>query len=130
MFAATPALSRKRLLLLGGLAVVLALCLGVAVARPLLERAIRERIQTEAARHGLQAQIDTVRVGLWPPLRLTGVTLRTPASWLLSADGVDVSWTGRTHLVVRKAVLHGPAGLTVAAASTAWHPVGMNLGNF
>ena len=129
MFAATPALSRKRLLLLGGLAVVVALCLGVAAARPLLERAIRERIQTEAARHGLQAQIDTVRVGLWPPIRLTGVTLRTPASWLLNADSMDASWLGGTRLIVRKAVLHGPAGLTVAAASTAWDIAGVTRGD-
>jgi len=36
------------------------------------------------------ARIDTVRVGLWPPLRLTGVTLEKTGSWRLSADTVEV----------------------------------------
>ncbi len=106
------------------MAVALALGLGALAARPLLARTVRTRIEAEAARRGLVARIDAVRVGLWPPVRLTGVALEKTGSWRLSADTVEAWWPGRTRLIVRHAVLHGPAGLTVAAESTTWDVVG------
>ena len=103
----------------------LALGLGALAARPLLARAVRSRIEAEAARHGLLVRIDTVRIGPWPPLRLTGVALEKPGRWRLSADTVEAWWSGRTRLRVSHAVVHGPAGLTVAAESTTWDVVGV-----
>jgi len=103
----------------------------VALAlRPALERALRARIESEGARRGLIVRMETVRVGLWPPLRLTGVALETRSSWRLSADQVDISWIGRTHLRVKNALLGGPAGLTLAAASTGWDLAGVRGDDF
>ena len=103
----------------------LALGLGALAARPLLARAVRSRIEAEAARHGLLVRIDTVRIGPWPPLRLTGVALEKPGRWRLSADTVEAWWSGRTRLSVSHAGLQGPAGLMVAAESTTWDVVGV-----
>src|SRR5213594_579541 len=107
----------RRRRLIAAVAAALALGLGALAARPLLARAIRGRIEAEAARRGLVARIDTVRVGVWPPLRLTGVALEDTERWRLTADAVEAWWPGRTRLTVSRAVLHGPAGLTVAAES-------------
>jgi len=115
----------RRRRLIAAVAAALALAIGALAARPLLARAVRSRVEAEAAQHGLVARIDTVRVGLWPPLRLTGVAVKKTERWRLSADTVEVWWSGRTRLTVSHAVLHGPAGLTVAAGSTAWDVVGV-----
>ena len=115
----------RRRRLLAAVAVALALGLGAFAARPLVARTVRARIEAEAARRGLVARIDAVRVGLWPPLRLTGAALEQTGSWRLSADTVETWWPGRTQLIVRHAVLHGPAGLTVAAESTTWDVAGV-----
>ncbi len=115
----------QRRRLLAAVAVALALGLGAFAARPLVARTVRARIEDEAARHGLVARIDAVRVGLWPPLRLTGAALEQSGSWRLSADTVEAWWPGRTRLIARHAVLHGPAGLTVAAEFTTWDVAGL-----
>ena len=114
----------RRRRLIAAAAAALALGLGALAARPLLARAVRTRIEAEAARRGLVARIDSVRVGPWPPLRLTGVALEKTGRWRLRTDTVDAWWSGRTRLVVSHAVLHGPAGMTVAAESTTWDVVG------
>jgi Transglycosylase len=114
---------RARFRLLVTAAAALAIGAGALAARPAIERLVRARVEAEAARRGLASRIEEVRVGLWPPLRLTGVVLEITESWRLSADAVEVWWPGRTRLVVRRAVLQGPAGLTVAAESTTWDVV-------
>src|SRR5206468_5190027 len=103
---------RKRLWFHYALAAALVVSLGALAARPLVAHVVRTRIEGEAARCGLAARMDEVRVGLWPPLRLTGVVLEIAGSWRLSADTVETWWPGRTRLVVSHAVLHGPGGLT------------------
>jgi len=124
VFTVRPLPPRRRRLI-AAVAAALALGLGALAARPLLARAVRGRIEAEAARRGLVARIDSVRVGLWPPLLLTGVALEQTERWRLSADTVEGWWPGRTRLTVGHAVLHGPAGLTVAAESTTWDVVGL-----
>src|SRR5947208_11580288 len=116
---------RRRRRLIAAVAAVMALGLGALAARPLLARAVRARIEAEAARRGLVARIDGVDVGVWPPLRLTGVALEKTGRWRLSADTFEAWWPGRTRLIVSRALLHGPAGLTVAAESTTWDVVGI-----
>ncbi len=116
---------RARIRLLAAAAAALALCLGGFAARPLLERSIRSRIEAGAARRGLAVRIDDVRVGLWPPLRLSGAAVEITKSWRLTADTVEAWWPARTELIVKHAVLQGPAGLTVAAQSTTWDIVGL-----
>jgi hypothetical protein len=111
-------------------AAVLALWLGALAVRPKLERTIRARIEAEAARRGLVVRIDAVRVGLWPPLRLTGVALQGKGRWRLNADAVEVWWPGRKRVVIEHALLQGPAGLTLAAASTTWDVSGISRDDF
>jgi hypothetical protein len=101
-------------------AAVLSLVLAANAARPLVARAVRARIEAGAARHGLTVRIEVVSVGLWPPLRLTGVVIERTGSLWLSARTVEAWWRGRTRLVADQVVLHGPAGLTASAASTSW----------
>jgi hypothetical protein len=83
--------SRGRLWFLTAAAAALALCLGALAARPFLERTIRTRIETEAARQGVVARMDGVRVGLWPPVRLTGLSLKAQESSRLTADSASKS---------------------------------------
>jgi hypothetical protein len=116
--------SRRRRLMVAA-AVALALGLGALAARPLVARAVRARLEAEAARRGLVARIEEVRVGPWPPLRLSGVALEKPGGWRLNAEAVEARWFGRTRILVRHAVLQGPAGLTVAAESTSWEIAGL-----
>src|SRR2546426_2350521 len=122
--------SRAQLRLLAALAVTLALCLGALAARPFLDRNIRERIEAEAARRGLVVRIDAVHLGLWPLLRLTGVTLPITERCRLTADSVEARWSGRTRLLVKQAVLRTPAGLTVAAESTTWDVLNLARDDF
>src|SRR5262245_31118846 len=109
--------SRRRFVLLAVLAVVLALCVAGWSLRPRLERAIRARIEAESARRGLVAKVATVRVGLWPPLRLGGVSIESRSKWRLSAEVVEGWWRGQSRLVVESAFFQGPAGITLAAKS-------------
>src|SRR5262245_60683482 len=118
-----PSIRARRRRLIAGLAAALALA--ALAARPLVAGAVRARLEAEAARRGLVAHVDRVRVGPWPPLRLTGVAVEKPGGWRLSADAVEARWSGRTRLLVSHAVFHGPAGLTVAAESTAWDVAGV-----
>ena len=111
---------RASYLLIATASIVGLLCVAALVLRPLLERTIRSRIEAEAVRRGLVIRMNGVRVGLMPPVRLTGVAVETKTSWHLSAERVDASWLGHTRLSVRQAMLSGPAGLTLAAAATVW----------
>jgi hypothetical protein len=110
---------RGKLLLLAPAATVLALFIAVLALRPYLEGAIRARIEAKAVQRGLTVHIDALRVGFWPPLRLTGLTLEK-GSFRLNVDTLEAWWRGRTRLVVKKAALLAPAGLSIAAESTAW----------
>ncbi|HYV86169.1 MAG TPA: transglycosylase domain-containing protein [Patescibacteria group bacterium] len=103
----------------------LALCAGALAARPLLERRLRTWIETGAARHGLVARIDAVHVGLWPPVRVTGVALDSTRSVRLNADTVEVWWPAHVRVVAHHAVAQGPAGLTVTTPSMTWDVTGL-----
>ncbi len=90
-------------------AVVAATLLAAWLGSPPLERAIRDRIQREAARLGLVSEIEATRLGLWPPLALKGLRLSKPGSWALAVDTVEVTLRfggrgllGRTRLVLRE----------------------------
>jgi hypothetical protein len=111
-------------------AIGLGLLLAGFVLRPRLERAVASRVESEASRHGLAARVASVRLGLWPPLRLAGVVVEpkpagtegsvTRARFRLSAASVEGWWRGRPRLVVRDALLEGPGGTTLAARATSW----------
>jgi hypothetical protein len=115
---------RRRFPLFAAAAVALTLGLGALAARPFLARAVRARIEVAAARRGLVARVDDVSVGLWPPLRLTGATIEKKGAWRLDADTIEAWWPGCARIVVGHAVLHAPAGLTIAARPTTWTVTG------
>jgi hypothetical protein len=101
-------------------AIVAALAVAAAlVARPRLEQAVRARLEKEAAGRGAEAAIGSVRLGLWPPLRLHDVAL-SKNGLRFEAKQVDVFWRGRMRLDVADAVLRGPADLSLASQLTAW----------
>jgi len=95
--------------------------------RPALELSVRERFQAEAFRRGLVAQVDGVRVGLWPPVLLTGVRLEKPGLWSLTSERVAVSLRvrgrgllGRTRLALGPTTIAAPAGLRLDLVPTVW----------
>src|SRR5262245_44029473 len=112
-------------------------CLGVAIAaelaaslaavlrKPGLERAVRERIESAADRHGMVVRIASVRVGIWPFLRLEGFDLDFGHGVRLHADRIAATYPGRLRIAVRAAYLVGPAGFRVNSADTAWHAAGI-----
>jgi hypothetical protein len=52
----------------------------------MLEQAVRARIESAAARHGVVARIGLVHVGVWPLLRLEGLDLDLGHGVRLHAD--------------------------------------------
>ena len=91
----------------------------------MLERAVRERIESAAVRHGLVARIGSVRVGVWPFLRLEGFDLDLGHGVRLRADMIAATYPGRLRLAVRAANLVGPAGFRVSSPVTAWYVAGI-----
>lgn len=104
----------------GAIGVALIAILGVVFLKPKIERAIAQRIESAAARHGMVARIDSVRVGVWPFVHLTGFDLDLGHGARLRADTIAVTWPGRVRLAVRAAHLSGPAGITVSSPASAW----------
>jgi hypothetical protein len=118
--------TRRRWWWLGGaIAAALVASLAVVLLKPMLERAVRERIESAAVRHGMVARIGSVRVGLWPFLRLTGVDLDLGHGARLHADMIAATYPGRVRLAVRAANLSGPAGFTVSSPASAWYIAGI-----
>ena len=114
--------TRGRRLWLGGvIAAALVVSLAAVLLRPMLERAVRARIESATARHGVAARIGLVHVGVWPLLRLEGVDVDLGHGVRLHADLITATWRGRLRLAVRAATLTGPAGVRVSAPATAWN---------
>ncbi|HXD82790.1 MAG TPA: hypothetical protein VNU27_14585, partial [Candidatus Acidoferrum sp.] len=93
--------------------------------RPMLENAVRVRIESAAVRHGAVARIGLVHVGVWPLLRLEGFDLDLGHGVRLHADMIAATWPGRLRLAVRAAALAGPAGVRVSSPATAWDMAGI-----
>ncbi len=85
------------------------------------ERAVRERIESAAVRHGMVVRIGSVRVGIWPFLRLTGIDLNLGHGVRLHADMIAATYPGRLRLAFRAANLVGPAGFRVNSSDTTWY---------
>ena len=130
MASATPSMTtsrtRRRWWWLGGAIVAgLVATLAVLLLKPMLERAVDKRIESAAARHGMVARIGSVRVGLRPLLRLTGVDLDLGYGARLHADTIAATYPGRVRLAVRAAHLLGPAGFTVSSPVSDWYVAGI-----
>src|SRR5262245_3003718 len=114
----------RRRWIAGVIAAALVATLAAVLLKPMLERAVREQIESAAARHGMVARIGSVRVGVWPVLRLSGFDLDLGHGVRLHADMIAATYPGRLRLAVRAANLVGPAGLKVSAPITAWYVTG------
>jgi hypothetical protein len=110
---------------LAALATVLFASLATLSVRPMLEQAVRARIESAALRHGMVVQIGLVHVGVWPLLRLEGFDLDLGSGARLHADVLTATWPGRLRLAVRGAALAGPAAIRVSAPATAWDLAGI-----
>ena len=117
----------SRRLQLGLVVLPLALGLVAFLGAKRLEQAVRKRIEDEAARHGLEARMDAVRVGLWPPLRIEGLRVSKPGAFVLAAPTAGVSLrpfgtglVGRTRLSLGPTTLTTAQGLALEAQPTVW----------
>src|ERR1700720_3031660 len=110
---------------LGAIATALVASLAALLLRPMLENAVRARIESAAVRHGAVARIGVVHVGVWPLLRLEGFDLDLGHGVRLHADVIAATWPGRLRLAVRAGTLAGPAGVRVSSAATAWDMAGI-----
>jgi hypothetical protein len=75
-------------------------------------------------------RIGSVRVGVWPLLRLTGFDLDLRDGVRLHADMITATYPGRLRLAVQAANLVGPAGLKVSSPITAWYVTGIRGEDF
>jgi hypothetical protein len=117
--------TRARRWLAVAIAAALVASLTAVLLKPRLERAVRERIESAALRHGMVARIGSVSVGLWPFVRLEGFDLDLGHGVQLHADLVAATYPGRLRLAVRAANLVGPAGFRVDSPDTAWYLAGL-----
>jgi monofunctional biosynthetic peptidoglycan transglycosylase len=109
---------------LGAIAAALVVSLAALWLNPMLDRAVRARIESAIVRHGMVARIGLVHVGVWPLLRLEEFDLDLGPGVRLHADMITATWPGRLRLAVRGATLAGPAGVRVSSAPTAWDMAG------
>src|SRR6201998_1387961 len=109
---------------LGAIATALGARRAALLLRPMLENAVRVRIESAAVRHGMVARIGRGHVGVWPLLRLEGFDLDLGHGVGLHADMIAATWPGRLRLAVRAATLAGPAGVSVSSPATAWDVAG------
>jgi hypothetical protein len=117
--------TRGRRWWLGAIAAALVASLTALLLRPMLEHAVRARIESATVRHGVVARIGLVHVGVWPLLRLEGCDLDLGHGVRLHADMIAATWPGRLRLAVRAANLVGPAGVRVSSPATAWDMAGI-----
>lgn len=117
--------TRGRRWLGGAIAATLVASLAAVLLKPRLERAVQERIESAAVRHGMVARIGSVRVGISPFLRISDVDLDLAHGVRLHADMIAATYPGRLRLAVSAANLVGPAGVRVNAPETAWHVAGI-----
>jgi hypothetical protein len=110
-------------LLLAGLAL-----LAAWLARPAVERYLTERLLREGLRRGLIIRVDEVRVGLFPPVTLSNLTITRPGSFRLVTRklGVGLAPWGHGHsgLAWRahldEVAVSLPAGVELAIGPSVW----------
>ena len=110
--------SRRRRWWLGAIAAVLAVTLAAVSFSPLLEREVRARLESAAARHGAVVRLGVVHVGMWPLLRLEGLDLSLGHGAQLHVDKIAATWPGHWRLAIRGATIVGPGGVRVTSAAT------------
>jgi hypothetical protein len=121
--------TRGRRWLAGAIAATLIATLAAVILKPRFERAIRERIESAAVRHGMVARIGSVNVGIWPFVRLDGFDLDLGHGVRLHADTIAATYPGRLRLAAGASHLVGPAGFRINSPDTAWYLAGIRGGD-
>ena len=123
---------RRRVVVSSLLALLLAA--GASFGPRWAERRIRARIESEAARRGLRAEIRDVQVGLLPPLAVSGLRIEKPAEWSLAVESARLTlrvWgrglLGRSRLTLGRVSLVA-GGMTLEATPTRWRIEGAPQG--
>jgi hypothetical protein len=115
---------RRRWWWLGAITTALIASLVALSLKPLLEREVRARIESEAVRHGAVVRIGVVHVGVLPLLRLEAFDLELRSGVRLHTDMIAATWPGHLRIAMRAGTLAGPAGITVGSIATAWDVTG------
>jgi Transglycosylase len=108
---------------------VLLATLAALLLRPMLEQAVRARIEAAALRHGMVARIAHVHVGVWPFVQLEGFNLNVGHGLQLHADAIAATWLGRLRLAIRAAIFTGLGSFTVRSSASAWDVAGIRSGD-
>src|SRR5262249_25390013 len=118
--------------LLAGIA-LLAAGIVLRVYGPRIEQTLAARIASEATRRGLVVRASTLRVAVFPPLRIDDLVLEKAGLWRAQIASVDVTprlWgSGGPGLIARCAVGHtsvslpGPFG--IEAGPSVWDVRGL-----
>jgi len=111
------------------IAAVLFATLAALLLRPMLEQAVRARIEAAALRDGMVARIEQVHVGVWPFVRLEGFSLDVGHGVQLHADAIAATWPGRLRLAICAATVTGLGSITVSSPASAWDVAGIRRGN-
>ena len=110
-------------------AAVLLTTLAVLLLRPMLEQAVRARIETAALRRGMVARIKQVHVGVWPFVRLEGFDLDVGHGVQMHADAIAATWPRRLRLAIRDATFTGLGSFAVRSPASAWDVAGIRSGD-
>jgi hypothetical protein len=121
--------TRRRRWWVGAIVAVVFASLAALLLRPMLEHAVRARIESAAVRYRAVIRIGRVHVGVWPLLRLEGFDLDFGHGVRLHADIIAATWPGRLRLAVRGAALAGPAAVGVSSPATVWDIAGIHGGD-
>jgi hypothetical protein len=112
------------------LVVPIAIAAAAVVWRPRVEDAVRARIAREAAARGLAVRVDSVRVGIWPPLTLSGVRVEKPGTWSAETNEARLTlypWARRVRVALGPLSASGPGGLAVDMSPAEWEtPMSQN----
>ena len=119
---------RFRIILAGAATLALAAFLVLKWQAAGLERRIEARIVAEAARIGAVARVERVRVGLWPPLVVTGLVVEKPGRWRGDVEELSVRPQLRgssglgpfVRIAVGPTVVALPGDLEVRLNATEW----------
>src|SRR5258708_13608074 len=83
--------TRRRRWWFGAIDTALVVSLAALLLSPMLEHAVRARIESAAVRHGAVTRIGLIHVGVWPLLRLEGFDLDLRSGVRLHADMIPAT---------------------------------------
>ena len=111
------------------IAAVLFATLAALLLKPMLEQAVRARIEAAAVSRGMVARIGQVHVGVWPFVRLERFDLDAGHGLQLHADAIAATWPRRLRLAIRAATIAAPGMITVSSPASAWDIEGIRGGD-